>query len=456
MKLIKKDIQKIISDNIGKADFLDIRIIESEGTSISFSNKDLEEVSKPRGCSVIARVLKSGGWGYATFNSTESIKKAVNEAVENSNKVKGDKKTKLAKVEPVQDRIEASEKEKKFLKIPLKDKVEILQRYNNLIWERGKIIVSSSVLYSDMFVKEVLVNSEGSFIEKEKGYVVSVIRLNSKKDDVVENYTKKIVHHHYDEILGKDKVVKDAVDTVEELVQADNVRSGIRTVVLSPSLAGVFAHEAFGHLSEADNVYQSPDLAKVMKMGRKFGSEWVTIIDDPTIKGLRGSHAYDDEGTSTEKTVLLDKGVLVNRLHSRETAGTMGEKPNGHARAQGASEVMPRMGTTYIEAGQDKFKDMLENTEDGLYCVGWQAGNTDHERFTFTAAYGVEIKNGKLGKMVRNVKLAGNLFDTLLQIDMVGDDLEYEGGTCGKSGQNIPECSGAPHIRIKKIMVMGV
>jgi len=368
----------------------------------------------------------------------------------------GKEKTELAKVSRITDTITASSKAKEFVNVTLEEKIAITKKYNDLIWKTDNKLSSSSLYYTDSLVGKLFVSSDGSSIYQEKPYVYSILSVVAKKGDVIQKYSTHLANNNYSDLKNKENKVIEAIDIVNKLTKAKTAKSGVYTVILDPRIAGVFAHEAFGHLSEADNVYENEQLANVMKLGKKFGSNLITITDDPTIAGLRGSYVYDDEGVKSKKTILLDKGTLKTRLHMRETAGKLGEENNGHARASGAVRPQVRMGVTYIKAGKSSFKNILKDIKKGLYCISWQGGNTDHENFTFTAGYGIEIREGKLGRIVRDVKLVGNLFETLNNVDMVGNDLKYEGGTCGKGGQYLPETSGAPHIRMRNVMVIGV
>ena len=446
---------KVISKYQDKIDYVDVRVVKSTGTLISFRNKKIENVSLPRGYSGSVRALYKGGWGLTTFNDEDELEDAVLKAISHSKKV-GRGKSYFAKVKPINDFVKAKEKDLQFTKVTLEEKINVLHKYNKLIWKKGKKVVSSSIYYVDGFTESLFVSSDGSSIIQQRPGVYSMVSVVAQDKGVIQQYSDHLINRRFEELAGKEKVIEKVVDIAEKLTQAPQAKSVIGTVILEPKLTGVFIHEAFGHLSEADSVYENEQLAKIMKLGRRFGSELVTIIDDPTIKGLRGSYIYDAEGVKAEKTYLLKKGVLTGRLHSRETAGRMNEKINGHARSMGVSEPLVRMGVTYIKPGKSSFKQMLGRTREGMYCVGWLGGNTDHENFTFTAAYGVEIKNGKPGRMVRDVKLAGNLFETLKNIDMVGSKLVFEGGTCGKGGQYIANTTGGVHLRIKKMAIMGV
>jgi TldD protein len=236
------------------------------------------------------------------------------------------------------------------------------------------------------------------------------------------------------------------------------VKGGEYTVILDPILAGVFAHEAFGHLSESDHVYQNGNLRQIMVLGKRFAGKHLNIIDDPTIPNLRGSYKYDDEGTPARKSYLLQEGVLEGRLHSRETAAKMGEKATGNARA--INYLFPpivRMSNTFIEPGGASFEEMLGGIEEGVYVKDWYGGTTSLEMFTFSAGEAHMIRRGRLAELLRPVVLTGNVFNTLHNIDAIGNDLEMnQGGGCGKGGQYpLPVSNGSSHIRIRHCVIGG-
>ncbi|MCK4387999.1 MAG: TldD/PmbA family protein, partial [Dehalococcoidia bacterium] len=173
---------------------------------------------------------------------------------------------------------------------------------------------------------------------------------------------------------------------------------------------------------------------------------------------LRGSYKYDDEGTPGARTYLIHEGILVGRLHSRETAAKMGERPTGNARA--ISYLFPpivRMTNTFIESGNSSFEEILSDVEEGVYVKDWYGGQTSLEMFTFSAGEAYMIHNGKLAGLLRPVVLSGNVFVTLNNIDAIGSDLSMnQGGGCGKGGQSpLPVSNGSPHIRIRHCLIGG-
>ncbi len=221
------------------------------------------------------------------------------------------------------------------------------------------------------------------------------------------------------------------------------------------------AHEAFGHLSEADFVYENPQAREMMTLGRRFGKPVLNVGDNGAAKGLRGTLPYDDEGTPTQDTPLIKEGILVGRLHSRETAAKLGERPTGNARAISFRHApIVRMTNTYIAPGTKGvgFNDLSSDIKLGVYACGAFGGQTMLENFSFTAGWGYMIRDGKVAELVKDVVLAGNLFQTLDRIDHIAGDFTWNqmGGGCGKGGQfPLPVTEGAPHVRIEEALIGG-
>ena len=233
-------------------------------------------------------------------------------------------------------------------------------------------------------------------------------------------------------------------------------------MILDPRLSGVFIHEAFGHLSEADNVTDNPKLLSQMTIGTRFGSEHFSVLDGGILANERGSFNYDDEGVPSTMTYLIREGKLAGRLHTRDTAASMGEQPTGNARTINYRFApICRMSNTFIAPGPHKFEKMLEGISNGLYVVGGGSGNTSKGLFTFSAERARVVKNGKLGGWIRDLTLSGNVFETLKNIDMVGDDMKRSrSGGCGKSvgarmQYPLSVSMGSPHIRIQNVLIGG-
>jgi TldD protein len=262
----------------------------------------------------------------------------------------------------------------------------------------------------------------------------------------------------YEDLEGLDQQVMASAKRAVDALDLPTVRGAAYEVVIDPILSGLFVHEAFGHLSEADMAYENPDLLEAMSMGRRFGPEALQIFDGAAPQGHRGSYFYDDEGTPATTTQLIQDGVLVGRLHSRETAGKLGEAPTGNARCLNYHySPLVRMTNTWIERGTTPVNDLFADIKEGVYARNWLEGMTNGEMFTFTAGEAWMIRNGELAEPVRDVTLSGNVFRTLADIVAIGDDFYWdESGGCGKGGQNgLPVGCGGPSLRIKNVVVGG-
>jgi TldD protein len=205
-------------------------------------------------------------------------------------------------------------------------------------------------------------------------------------------------------------------------------------------------------------VYENPDILEVMSIGKRFGTKELQIFDGAAPEGHRGSYYYDDEGTPATTTQLIEDGVLVGRLHSRETAGKLGEKPTGNARCLNYHyPPIVRMTNTWIERGNTPVKDLFSGIKDGIYAKNWQGGMTNGEMFTFTAGEAWKIRNGEIAEPVKDVTLSGNAFKTLANIEAIGDDFYWdESGGCGKGGQSgLAVGCGGPSLRIRDVVVGG-
>ncbi|HIE22840.1 MAG TPA: TldD/PmbA family protein, partial [Candidatus Korarchaeota archaeon] len=224
--------------------------------------------------------------------------------------------------------------------------------------------------------------------------------------------------------------------------------------VIGTNIVGVLAHEALGHLCEADLTLAGSVI--MGKLGQKIASEEVTIYDDALMEEGFGYIKYDDEGVPGRKTVLIEKGVLVGLMHDRETAAKMGVEPTGNARAQDF-RVPPiiRMRNTCFERGDYSFEELLDGIKFGYYLEAFRGGQANLDgTFTVGVQSAFEIVNGEIGEPVRNLGISGNTLETLMMVDACGKDFGLECGRCGK-GQSAFISSGGPHLRVKEITIGG-
>jgi len=438
------------------ADYIEIRIEEREASRIQYRGRELEEVGRNTSLGGNVRALVNGGWGFVSFNELDGLKEKVELAVRQARLV-GKEVSSFASVAPVVEVVEP-EAGKHPTTIPLTQKKSLLDEYNEIIWSTPKV-QTSVITYGDAAKKVIFANSEGSYIEQTKMDISTRIAVVARENGDVQQTSLSLGSNgDFGFMQGLHQQVKEAAQRAVALLSAPHFKGGEYTIILDPVLAGVFTHEAFGHLSESDFVYENDRLKEIMVLGRRFGGEHLNIVDGAAIPGLRGSYKYDDEGVPSTKTHLIREGVLVGRLHSRETAAKMGEMPTGNARALDYRHPpIVRMTNTFIEPGSVSFEEMVGDIKEGVYVKNWYGGMTSMEMFTFSAGEAHMIRNGKIEELLRPVVLSGNVFVTLENIDAIGNDLEMnQGGGCGKGAQSpLPVSNGSPHIRMRKCLVGG-
>lgn len=456
------DYQNIITELIDRykhrVDFLAIRVEEARGTNILLRADKVETLSEGIAIGGQVRACYQGGWGFASFNRLSGLRERVEEAIAAARAI-GDEETVLAPIAPVVARVHLPLTGTDPRLVPLVEKKELCDRYNELLRGSHPSVTTTSVRYGDSTQHILLVTSEGTRIEQTWSDVEMRFSATARDGDTVQTGRETTGSRRAYEDLAAldDRVLETAKRAVDSLV-LPSVRGDTYTVVIDPVLTGLFVHEAFGHLSEADMLYENPDLLEVMSMGKRFGPDNLQIFDGALPSGHRGSYFYDDEGTPATTTRLIQDGVLVGRLHSRETAGKLGEQPTGNARCLNYHyPPIVRMTNTWIERGNTPVNDLFSGIKTGVYAKNWQGGMTNGEMFTFSAGEAWMIRDGQIAEPVRDVTLSGNVFKTLANIEGIGDDFYWdESGGCGKGGQSgLPVGCGGPSLRIRDVVVGG-
>ncbi len=450
-------LEKILSGSGG--DFADIRYEVMQETAISFSGKELTALSANATDGYVVRALNKGGMASVAFTKQAEAGTAIKSALENATLFAKNtaKPIRLAKTEAVQDTFSPKLGEDPR-QVSMAEKMELVKKYNDIPLAQAKV-VNTAIGYSEVHRRKYYLNSEGSRIQED--LITTSIRglITAKEGHLTQNIRVGIGGSDgFGSIRGQEQHFEKQTKLVLDLLQAQPVKSGVYRCIINPSLAGVFAHEAFGHFSEADIIETLPAMRQRMKLGNRLGSGILNIIDDATRPGQLGFYKYDDEGVPVRPIQLIKEGVLVGRLHSRRTAVEFDEPFSGHCVAEDYRYApIVRMGTTYIEPGENSFNDLLQITGDGLYLLDAKGGQTAGENFTFGANYGYEVKNGRADRMVRDINISGNLYQTLMDIKAVGNDLELsKTGGCGKGQTNIRSCNGGPHIIIDNLVVGGI
>ena len=255
-------------------------------------------------------------------------------------------------------------------------------------------------------------------------------------------------------------------DQVEEalrqaLVNLESVAcpAGEMEVVLGPGWNAVLLHEAVGHGLEGDHARKGVS-AYSGRLGERVAAKGVTIFDDGSLAGRRGSLTIDDEGTPTERTILIEDGILVGYMHDRMSARLMGDKPTGNGRRQSFAHMpMARMTNTGMLAGNTPRAEMIESTKRGLYCANFAGGSVDitNGKFVFQCTEAYLIENGKITTPVKGATLIGDGPTAMTRVVMIGDDFDFDPGigVCGKNGQSVPVGVGQPSLKLSGLTVGG-
>jgi TldD protein len=443
-----------------RADYIEIRVERSWSTAVTFRGRRLESATASEDQGGFVRVLEAGGgWGVASFTSLDRLEAMVARAAELSRAVRVDPPIRLAGVPP-HEADAVLDLDGDVRGVSIAEKKRLIEAYNAEMLAVSDHVVDTLAIYRDEVSEYWYVNSEGTRLHELRPDVTLSGTAVARRDGTIEKGLESIgLRRGWHSVQDKAAGFRTVAERAVQLLDAPRVRGGAYPVILDPELAGVFIHEAFGHLSEADFVYENPQARKMMTLGRRFGKPALNVGDNGAAPGLRGTLPYDDEGTPTQDTALIRDGILVGRLHSRETAAAMGERPTGNARALSFRHApIVRMTNTYIANGSGSFADLIRDVPLGVYACGAFGGQTLLENFSFTAAYGRMIRNGQVAELVKDVVLAGNLFQTLDRIDHIAGDFRWNqmGGGCGKGGQApLPVTEGAPHVRIEEALVGG-
>ena len=441
-------------------DFMDIRLEERWETRISYKGKNLDELSDTKSSGGLVRVMDNGSWGIVSFTDMERLEKSIFLAVRQA-KINKNGESKLAEAPVIEDVVKADLRTDPR-DIPLDEKVRLMESYNEKLMDHEHN-PSSMLYYKDTSVKKYYRNSEGTYIEQERvdcgATFGAVARDGSNVQTSHESFGGT---DGWENVLHLDDLCETLNERAVSLLDAKPGKGGQFDCVLDNRLTGTFIHEAFGHMSEADHMDDNDTLKDIMVLDKKWGCEELTVVDDGSgPAGNSGTNKYDDEGVPTNKTYLIRDGLLTGRLHSRETAGNMGEEASGNARAVDYRfEPIVRMTNTYIEPRDWTVDEMIKDIEHGYYVKGSRGGMTNLDMFTFSAGEAYRIENGEIKEKVRDLTLTGNVFETMKKIDAIGNDLKIFGkggrGGCGKSGQfPMPVGLGGPHIRLRNIIVGG-
>lgn len=442
------------------AEYAEVRAQRLSKTMLTVKEDRVEAAKQGIEDGVALRVLVNGTWGFASVGSleTEVLTSAISDACRMAKAASSRLKTpiKLADARTVEDRVQVKSK-KNPSEICMEDKIGTALAVNKAILGFDKRVKSCTLDYLDLTGTSYFVNSEGTRIEQDKLYVWSRVTASAvskgvftfSREEIGSTAGYEVFDTETPERIGE-KVAKLAV----EQLKAKSPKGGVFPVVLGSNVVGVFVHEAFGHLAEADLALSGGVLAN--NLGKKIASDVVTFYDDGTINGAFGSFKYDDEGVPAQKTLLIKDGVVAGLMHNRETAAKFNAAPTGNARAEDFRvEPIIRMRNTFMAPKDHSLEELIEGVREGYYFKSFRGGQANIDgTFQVGIQEAYEIVHGEIGAPVRNASISGNTLETLFKVDAAGKDFTLWPGRCGK-GQTVFICDGGPHIRVKEVTVGG-
>lgn len=436
--------------------YTELRSQENRTLNISYVQGNLIHNAKNSTSGTSARVYQGGSWGFASSPDKSDVKGVIKTAADNAAFLDTRENKGLAHFAPDKPVTEKSFGTKKP-RLTQKEIMDFTREIDTYIAEKFTELSSRRVNLNCLDMEKALVTSDGASLYSLLPRSIFVVTLSlDKNGEPVEVYGLAGGLGHFEDHFSKPSDVYPLVDELyEHLVKKSEgvyAEAGLKECILDANLAGILAHEAIGHTTEADLVIGGSVAGEYL--GKQAASPLVTLVDF--------AHSYngqdcpmpiyiDDEGTEAEDVVIIDQGVLKGYMHNKQSARHFNTKPTGNARAyQYHDEPLIRMRNTAILPGTSKLDAMIASVEDGYYLIRASNGQADTtSEFMFGVILGYEIKNGKLGKAIKDTTISGIAFDVLQNVTMVSDDMIWSNaGMCGKK-QVIPVGMGGPAIKTK-------
>lgn len=459
--------RRIIRDVIEAAlsrggDFAELFAQRSSSNGASFEEGHVREVESGARLGVGIRVIKGERTGYAALDelSKDTLMAAASTAAQIADSPSPDRQVTIPSEASMTPTISPILKD--VDSILLAQKTRLLQLADQGARSQDSRVIQVVVQYADLRRDIMICNSEGLWVEDSAQIIGLVVRSVVEAGNRRETGRYGIGGHAGFEIFDKldaRECGRRGTRQAVTLLDAREAPAGPQMVVMANGWAGVLLHEAVGHGLEADAARKGSTIF-AGKIGQEVASELCTVVDDGSLPGYRGSIGIDDEGTRSERTVLIEKGVLKAYLTDRLNARLMGLPLTGNGRRESYLHVpIPRMTNTFLEAGDSDPEEILRSVKKGFYAVEFGGGQVDTAsgQFVFNVTEGYLIEDGKATAPVKGATLIGNGPEVLKQVDRVGSDCALDPGlgTCGKAGQHVPVGVGQPHLRIREMTVGG-
>ena len=436
--------------------YADVRLERTADHTITLRDGVLDDVKTQVESGALIRVLKNGRWAYASTTDLEAIDQTLAELASADNLPPSSASVGVERLSIPRDTVWVFDDER-IDHVPLSEKLDLLKSHATALGRDS--IATWTARWMDQHRDRRFVSSRGADVQhdyQECGFILS-FSMTNEKDSVQERYTEAA--HRFGTLRAAQEehglALTEKLNKCEQfLAGAVPVVAGEATVILSPQAAGIFAHESFGHKSEADFMLGDPAMLEAWKIGTEVGSPILSIVDSGRPMGS-GYMPYDDEGQPASDTPLIENGVLRGRLHNALTASALNEEHTANARAISFRfEPIVRMTATTIAPGEETRASLFAGVDDGYFIETVKHGSG---MSTFTIAPGLawRIRNGEIAEPVRIAVLTGTVFDTLSEIDGLSDEIEVPflvGGGCGKMEQwPLSVGFGGPYVRVRRM-----
>lgn len=457
----KEIMKKVLEAALSKGgDFAELYFEYTLTNNVVMEDDIIRESAEDIALGVGIRVLngKQTGFAYTSDLTPETMRRTALTAAAIA---AAPAKVKAATIKPVAAGQQVYLMERPFADAPLGDRITLVQEAYAAAKSHDPRITKVVANLGDSLQCVTIVNSDGLMVSDVRPQVrlttTAIAEENGKRVNGRGNAGGRVGMTFYRTPGTTPKEIgTEAAREAIILLAAADPAPGEWPVVLGSKSSGVMVHEAVGHPLEADGAWQKTSIMWD-KLGQMVADPMVTIYDDATIPHYRGSMNVDDEGTPTEKVVLIENGRLVNFLHDRLSARVLKLKANGHGRRQRFDNVpIPRMGNTVLAPGTASPADVIGSVKKGFFAETYAGGMVEGTgKFTFSVNLGYLIEDGKLTRPVKNATLIGTNLQILKEVEMIGSDMGFFLGTCGKSGQGAPVTAGTPTFKIRQMTVGG-
>jgi len=439
-----------------RAGYTELRLRRVWSTSVLVRGRSVDFASSAVEIGGAARCCSPGtGWGLVGFSGTDRLDTQTLQAHELSLAGASRQPVQLAPI-AVREHDAVMPIPDDPREVPLAEKRQHAESLAALLAASDRRIASSRVLCRDEVVETWLATSEGSWVHELRSEVSAAVLSVAEEGGNVERAlgSMRIRGGWRSEPTEIEALVERVTTRAIERLHAPPVRSGRYTVVLDRSAAGALVHRAVTHLARPSLPGADPD---VLPLGLRIGPECVTVGDDPTALGLSATAVCDDEGTGGRRTIIIQNGVVVGHLHSRETAAAGKQAPTGHARAgslRGAP--YPRASNSFLAHGQGTLDDLLQGITLGVYMIDALACESAGDQIALRAGSARMIRHGRLAEPVKGVRIMGGLLPVLGRIEAAAEDFAWDadGSRCrdGAAGV-VPVTTGAPHVRLIDVAI---